>query len=201
MPAENNDARIANIARIWHSLHYRWMKRRQKPRRNQRPYWDALILTAANRTQARGFELEAALRKETGVIEPETQVLVVPDRAGKRIGSGGATLWALKQYAKHALADKRKPRSVEELFAGRRILIMHCGGEGRREPGPTRTSPTRSSTQPSARRRRRGSCSVAPSSAVASPRVPRGGCSRSRARSRISPARNRRARTPWPSTK
>jgi fucokinase len=122
------------LQRIWHSTVYRW-NRKRLGRRKRRPFWDVVILTAANLTQARGYEIELERRRDLGMIDPQTQVVVVPDRAGKRIGSGGATLWALKHYARESLAAKSTaPKSIEELFEGKRVLMIHCGGEGRRVP-------------------------------------------------------------------
>jgi len=134
MPGETDE-----LQRIWHSTISHWNAKRLRRRAGERLVWDAVILTAANETQARGYELEIARRKEIGMIDARTRTLIVPDRAGKRIGSGGATLWATKRYAEDALGDKaapRKPRAQrpEDLFRGKRILMMHCGGEGRRVP-------------------------------------------------------------------
>ena len=120
---------VQNLQRTWHATAHRWNEKRRR-RRSRRPFWDVLILTAANKSQARGYELELSRRREIGMIDPETEVLVVPDRAGKRIGSGGATLWALKEYARLTSGAS----SVENLFRSKRILLMHCGGEGRRVP-------------------------------------------------------------------
>ncbi|MCX7011551.1 MAG: hypothetical protein NTW86_03115, partial [Candidatus Sumerlaeota bacterium] len=127
-------AQIEALQRMWHSTVHAWRRRQQSARRNVRRHWDAILLTAANATQARGYEMEIERRRAIGMIDADTPVLVVPDRAGKRIGSGGATLWALKQYASRALEQKPAPRSALELFAGRRALMLHCGGEGRRIP-------------------------------------------------------------------
>jgi fucokinase len=65
--------------------------------------------------------------------------LIVPDRAGERIGSGGATLWALKQYAEETQRRNSSIEDPEELFVGKRVLLMHCGGEGRRVPSNAAT--------------------------------------------------------------
>jgi fucokinase len=121
------------LQRIWRSTAHEWNRKRLEQRR-RRPFWDVAILTAANVTQARGFELEMKRRREIGMIDPQTRVLVVPDRAGKRIGSGGATLWALKRYAQAVREDRAAPKDPEGLFRGKRVLLMHCGGEGRRVP-------------------------------------------------------------------
>ncbi len=121
------------LQRIWNSTVYEWNRQRQSGRK-RRPAWDTLILTAANPDQARGYEVEIARRREIGMIPPETQILIVPDREGERIGSGGATLWALKQYAEEALRNNPSLKKSEDFFLGKRVLLMHCGGEGRRVP-------------------------------------------------------------------
>jgi len=129
---------IQTLQRIWNSTVYEWNRQRQSGRK-RRPAWDTVILTAANPDQARGYEVEIARRREIGMIPPETRVLIVPDRAGERIGSGGATLWALKQYAEETQRRNSSIEDPEELFVGKRVLLMHCGGEGRRVPSNAAT--------------------------------------------------------------
>ncbi len=124
---------IHSLQRIWNSTVYEWNRQRQSGRK-RRPAWDTLILTAANPDQARGYEVEITRRREIGMIPPETQVLIVPDREGERIGSGGATLWAVKKYAEDARHKNPALQNSDDFFSGKRVLLMHCGGEGRRVP-------------------------------------------------------------------
>ncbi len=83
------------------------------------PHWDAIILTASNERQANGFRKQLQLR----TLPPATHFAVVPDREGQRVGSGGATLSVIR-YCKTFFGD----------FKGRRILVIHSGGDSRRMP-------------------------------------------------------------------
>ena len=66
-------------------------------------------------------------------ILPVDQLLVVPDPGGRRVGSGGATLEALHAAAR-VFSGEDQDRSLESRFEGRRVAIVHSGGESRRLP-------------------------------------------------------------------
>lgn len=87
--------------------------------------WDYVILTASNAQQAQGFEAQIAERKKAGFLPRNTHFAVIPDRDGKRIGSGGATLGVIKYIAKH---------TGKNDFSGLRILVIHSGGDSKRVP-------------------------------------------------------------------
>jgi len=93
---------------------------------------DHLILTAANPTQARGYEAQLSLRESQGRLRRCGAWQVVSDPGGKRVGSGGSTLWVLFEIARRRLAETADADSLEALFAGRRSLIIHSGGDSRR---------------------------------------------------------------------
>lgn len=97
--------------------------------------FDHILLTAANERQARGYRAQIDWRRTHGLIPPETSVHVLPDPGGRRVGSLGATLNAFR-YLAQTLADAADtpPASLAALFAGRRILICHSGGDSRRTP-------------------------------------------------------------------
>ncbi len=97
--------------------------------------FDHILLTAANERQARGYRAHVEWRRRHRLIPADTQVHVLADPGGRRVGSLGATLNALRHLA-GALADgaPAAPRSIQDLFAGRRILICHSGGDSRRTP-------------------------------------------------------------------
>lgn len=94
--------------------------------------WDYLVLTATNEKQAEGYRQELALRQRpvgpAGAFFPAFQkFLVVADPPGPRIGSGGATLHALRALsAAHGVPLERLP----DL----RILLIHSGGLSQRLP-------------------------------------------------------------------
>ncbi|MCC6240641.1 MAG: hypothetical protein IT448_10120 [Phycisphaerales bacterium] len=94
--------------------------------------WDFVVLTATNDRQARGYEQELALRHRAvgpaGAFFPAIQrSLVVADPPGPRIGSGGATLNALRQLI-------RRYNLTSEDFNRLRILLIHSGGMSQRLP-------------------------------------------------------------------
>ena len=72
-------------------------------------HFDLVVVTAANAAQARAYR--AQLRGRAGF-------LVVPDPGGRRVGSLGATVNALRRIRR----------------AGR-VLVCHSGGDARRTPG------------------------------------------------------------------
>jgi fucokinase len=82
--------------------------------------WDICVLTASSERQAAMYRRQLDWRRETGLLPLHTEFLVIPDPGGKRIGSGGATLRVLTELA---------PRAQ-----GKRVLIIHSGGDSRRLP-------------------------------------------------------------------
>jgi fucokinase len=89
------------------------------------PGWDVIVLTAASERQARLYEMQVEAARRRGLIGPSTRTLVVPDPQGRRIGSGGATLNALRRMAK--AVGEGKASSL-------RVLLIHAGGDSRRVP-------------------------------------------------------------------
>ena len=90
--------------------------------------WDYLVLTAATRRQAEGYALELAARRSRGFFHESTEVVIAVDVDEKRIGSGGATLNALRAVA--ALAKRRGSGPISR----ERILVIHSGGSSMRIP-------------------------------------------------------------------
>ncbi len=87
------------------------------------PVWDYVILTASNAAQARAYELQLEHRLKNGHLPGRTHYAVIPDRDGQRVGSGGATLSCIRYVA-------RQPGGLE----GKRILVIHSGGDSKRIP-------------------------------------------------------------------
>lgn len=85
------------------------------------PRWDYVILTASNEQQAESFRKQIEERKS--FLPKHTKFVAIPDRDGKRVGSGGATLEVLKYL-----------RSQEEAFEKLRVLVIHSGGDSKRVP-------------------------------------------------------------------
>ena len=84
------------------------------------PVWDYVILTASNEHQALAFRLQIESRKDT--LPARTAFAVIPDEGGVRVGSGGATLSVLKWLRENG------------WWAGKRVLVIHSGGDSKRVP-------------------------------------------------------------------
>jgi fucokinase len=93
--------------------------------------WDYLIVTAANDRQAAAYQAQIQLRREMGLLPQVRDFLVIPDRDGRRIGSGGSTLLCLEEVLGRELHDAS---AAETTLRRLRILIVHAGGDSRRLP-------------------------------------------------------------------
>jgi fucokinase len=100
--------------------------------------WDYLILTASNDRQAGGYESQLEVRRRAGLLDDVGAFLVVCDPFGKRVGSGGSTLYCLIRVVAAEIertgTDAADMTSVERILSGLRILILHAGGDSRRVP-------------------------------------------------------------------
>lgn len=124
-----------------------WYHLRLSVRHPQRvPTWDAIVLTAASPEQAELYEWQLSRAKRMERIADTTITMAVPDPQGARIGSGAATLSAIR-----ALADylgRNEPQvfldsvNGEESYGSNivnqlvkmRILLVHAGGDSKRVP-------------------------------------------------------------------
>lgn len=84
------------------------------------PTWDYIILTASNEHQAQSFRLQIEARRD--YLPSRTKFAVIPDEGGVRVGSGGATLSVLKWLNENG------------GWAGKRVLVIHSGGDSKRVP-------------------------------------------------------------------
>ncbi len=80
--------------------------------------FDAIVLTAANGAQARGYRAELVRRQKDGRLDPRVKTLALSDPGGRRVGSLGATV-----------------RALAKIDLTKRTLICHSGGDARRTPG------------------------------------------------------------------
>ncbi|MEI6521078.1 MAG: L-fucokinase, partial [bacterium] len=85
--------------------------------------WNYIILTASNEEQAESYRLQINQRLDDGQLPKSIHYYVLPDPGEKRVGSGGATLNAIKYVKEHA-GD----------FKNKRILVIHSGGDSKRVP-------------------------------------------------------------------
>ena len=105
-----------------------------------------LLLTAANRGQARGLlrtlRGDPALADLLQPLEPDRGLptIVAPDRGGRRVGSGRATIDATVAWLRRAdrqrgtMVELRDRAAVAAALEGRRIAVIHSGGDARRLP-------------------------------------------------------------------
>ncbi|MCR5743697.1 MAG: bifunctional fucokinase/L-fucose-1-P-guanylyltransferase [Lachnospiraceae bacterium] len=92
--------------------------------------WDYIILTASNEQQAEGFRAQLELRRSLDFLPMGTHFAVIPDRDGKRVGSGGATLGVIRY-----VEEQERLKGAENVdFSGIRILVIHSGGDSKRVP-------------------------------------------------------------------
>ena len=100
--------------------------------------WDYLILTASNALQARAYESQLQARRDLGLLPQVGEAFVVPDLEGRRIGSGGSTLWCLVEILRRERArrgiDFTGDGAIQQALNHLRILIVHAGGDSRRLP-------------------------------------------------------------------
>ncbi len=87
------------------------------------PWWDAVVLTATSPNHAERYMDEIRRRQHHGTI-PDSVYLAVSDPSHRRIGSGGATLNALRLAGPH----------IAKGWRDARVLVIHSGGEVRRMP-------------------------------------------------------------------
>ena len=85
--------------------------------------WDYVILTASNEKQAKAYKMQIDHRLKNKHLPAATHYAVIPDQNGQRVGSGGATLSCIRYVAER-----------EGLFAGKKILVIHSGGDSKRVP-------------------------------------------------------------------
>lgn len=79
--------------------------------------WDAIVLTAASPDQAKLYQLQLERAKQVGVIARATIILAVPDPGSQRIGSGAATLHAIRSLSSH-IASNRNASEVHSHTEG-----------------------------------------------------------------------------------
>lgn len=107
-------------------------------------HWDYVILTASNEEQAKVYREQISERLQGGFLPRQTEYVVLPDPQGKRVGSGGATFHVLKYIAQqnqaggeHAQESRTEGEAAPNgaaLFKGKRILVIHSGGDSKRVP-------------------------------------------------------------------
>ena len=102
-----------------------WEDYRRALRKRSFPCWDYVILTASNEDQAAAYRKEIEYRVQNALLPGKTKYVVISDPAGKRVGSGGATLNVLRY-----LVETEGSRDVFQ----KKLLVIHSGGDSKRVP-------------------------------------------------------------------
>src|ERR1019366_8524704 len=100
-------------------------------------WWTAVLITAGSQRQAEKYEWELRRRVAAGRIPDGVLYMVVPDVADKRIGSGGATLNAIRRLIAGVLLQGDGANAAIDLrdwWSQQRVLLIHSGGDSRRLP-------------------------------------------------------------------
>jgi fucokinase len=95
------------------------------------PGWDYVLLTASHERQAEGYRRELERRLRAGWLPAASEYLVVPDFGGRRLGSGGAAAYALRELF------SRFPQAAAQWGRGGpapRVLLLNSGGDSKRLP-------------------------------------------------------------------
>ncbi len=105
---------------------------------SEAPAWDYVIVTASNEKQAEIYRTQIRLRQEQGFLRETHNLLTIADPEGKRIGSGGSTLYCLQEVLRREWNPVTKEQldmsSAESILKHLRILILHAGGDSKRLP-------------------------------------------------------------------
>src|ERR1022692_1069119 len=100
-------------------------------------WWTAVLITAGSKQQAERYEWELRRRVAAGRIPDGVLYMVVPDVADRRIGSGGATLNAIRHLIAELLFQgdcAGPPIDLRDWWSRQRVLLIHSGGDSRRLP-------------------------------------------------------------------
>ena len=116
----SNQSNASNSLYLAQSYQDGWDDYLRSIRSSTFPVWDYVILTASNTHQAEGFEKQIQARQ--AFLPLRTRFAVIPDEGNVRVGSGGATLSVLKWLSNNG------------GWAGKRILVIHSGGDSKRVP-------------------------------------------------------------------
>jgi fucokinase len=90
-------------------------------------FWDNVLITAATENQAEIYRTLIHDRVKRKYIPSSCRYFALPDKNGVRIGSGGATVYALVKLLEACNGD------INQLI-GQRNIILHSGGAAKRMP-------------------------------------------------------------------
>ena len=92
--------------------------------------WDYLIVTASNDRQAAAYQNQLDLRQKLGLLSDVGQVMVMADLDGKRIGSGGSTIYCLIELLNRELAPA-PPLADKGSVGAESAYSTSCSGHGK----------------------------------------------------------------------
>ena len=123
MNGGKEESQMTNLNSLFLSQAYKdcWDDYNRSLKLRSFPRWDYVILTASNEQQAEGFRKQIADRQN--FLPRGTKFVAIPDRDGRRVGSGGATLEVLRYL-----------HEQEGSFDSLRVLVIHSGGDSKRVP-------------------------------------------------------------------
>lgn len=105
---------------------------------SEAPAWDYVVVTASNEKQAEIYRTQIRLRRERGFLHEAHNLLTIADPEGKRIGSGGSTLYCLQEIIRRewnpATNGQVDIPTADSILKRLRILILHAGGDSKRLP-------------------------------------------------------------------
>jgi len=100
--------------------------------------WNYLVVSASHEEQAAAYQSQLDIRKNLGLIPQAEEILAIADPGGKRVGSGGSTIYCLLKIISRELAGSpgrlADPAAWLEVLSRLRILIVHAGGDSKRIP-------------------------------------------------------------------
>ncbi|KAL4229683.1 hypothetical protein ACF0H5_010071 [Mactra antiquata] len=88
------------------------------------PFWDVIIITAADDDQKNVYEKQLEYKYKRSELPKDIPILVVADPPGPKIGNGGSTMVAM---------DTLFEKYGDETFKYK-ILLIHAGGQSQRMP-------------------------------------------------------------------
>ncbi|XP_029644414.1 fucose-1-phosphate guanylyltransferase-like [Octopus sinensis] len=88
------------------------------------PFWDAVVITTADKDQKQGYQLQIEAKRKRNELPLNLEIHVITDPPGVKLGNGGATFTALS-FLEEFYGDK---------FFSMKILLIHAGGLSKRLP-------------------------------------------------------------------
>ena len=92
--------------------------------KNNLTVWDYVVLTASNDAQALAYDVQIKHRQEKSLLPKNTKFVVIADRDGKRIGSGGGEF--LQVLLKKGVSKDNLKERLYEVFKDSGVDVWKC---------------------------------------------------------------------------